>query len=65
MKKVAIPVVTTGISDVDRFAEAVKQTLDDMTGQQKNSVKLKPLPATATGPEQIARLNALLERIQG
>lgn len=65
MTKAAIPVVNSGIADVDRFAEAVKQNLDGITGQQKNSAKLKPLSATATSAEQIALLNALLERIQG
>lgn len=63
--KPAIPAVLTGNGDVDRFAEAVKQTLDGMTGQQKNAAKLTPLPTTATGAEQIARLNALLDRLQG
>jgi len=65
MSKVAIPPVNSGIPDIDRFAEAVKQNVDSITGQQKNSVKLLPLSATATTAEQIARLNALLERIQG
>jgi hypothetical protein len=63
--KTAIPSVNSGNGDVDRFAEAVKQNLDSMTGQQKNAIKLLPLAATATTAEQIARLNALLDRIQG
>jgi hypothetical protein len=63
--KPAIPPVSSGNGDVDRFAEAVKQTLDGMTGQQKNAVKLEPLPSTATSAEQITRLNALLSRLQG
>jgi mannose/fructose-specific phosphotransferase system component IIA len=63
--KPAIPPVNTGNGDVDRFAEAVKQTLDGMTGQQKNVVKLVPLPDTATSAEQIAQLNAMLARLQG
>jgi hypothetical protein len=63
--KPAIPAVTSGNGDVDRFADAVKQTLDGITGQQKNAVKLLPLASTATTAEQIARLNALLDRLQG
>lgn len=63
--KTAIPPLATGDANVDRFAEAVKQNLDGITGQQKNAVKLKPLAATATTAEQITRLNALLERLQG
>jgi hypothetical protein len=63
--KPAIPAVTSGNGDVDRFADAVKQTLDGMTGQQKNATKLLPLASTATTAEQIDRLNALLDRLQG
>lgn len=63
--KQAIPSVSSGNGEVDRFAEAVKQNLDSITGQQKNAAKLLPLAATATTAEQITRLNALLARIQG
>lgn len=62
--KAPIPVLRSGNSEIDRFGEAVKQSLDSLTGQQKNAVKLLPLPATATNADIIARLNALLERIQ-
>lgn len=65
MTKVAIPPVNSGNAVIDRFAEAVKQNVDSITGQQKNAAKLKPLAATATTAEQIERLNALLDRIQG
>jgi len=63
--KVPVPTVNTGNADLDRFAEAVKANMDSMTGQQKNATKLLPLASTATQAEQINRLNALLERIQG
>ena len=65
MKKAAIPVLRSGNNDVDRFAEAVKQNLDDITGQQKNAQKLLPLANTATLAELIAQHNLLLQRIQG
>lgn len=64
-KKVAIPAVTTGMAELDRCLEAVKQNMDSITGQEKNATKLKPLDSTATAAEQVERLNALLERIQG
>ena len=62
--KQAIPTLNTGDANLDRFAESVKQNLDSITGQQKNATRLQPLASTATTAEQIARLNALLERIQ-
>lgn len=62
--KPAIPETRTGRQE-DRFFEAVKQTLDSITGQQRNAVKLKPLTSTATSAEIIAQLNAILDRIQG
>ena len=65
MTQVAIPPLNSGDANLDRCLEAVKQNLDRMTGQQKNATKLSPLASTATTAEQIARLNALLERLQG
>lgn len=62
--KPAIPVTRSGDGAVDRSLQAIKQTLDDMTGQQKNSVKLVPLETTATLAEVIAQLNAMLARMQ-
>lgn len=63
--KAAIPVVHTGSQELDRFCEAVKQNVDGITGQQKNSTALIPLESTATTAEIITRLNAILARIQG
>lgn len=62
--KPAIPVARSGDGAVDRALQAIKQTLDDMTGQQKNSVKLVPLESTATLAEVITQLNAMLARMQ-
>lgn len=63
--KAAIPNLISGNPDIDRFAEAVKQNVDGMTGQQKNIAKLVPLENTATTQEIIGRLNAILDRMQG
>lgn len=62
--KAAIPVLRTGTPAIDAFGEAVKQNIDQITGQQKNIAKLAPLADTATLPELIARSNALLARLQ-
>lgn len=61
----AIPVLQTGNNELDRFAEVVKQNLDTLTGQQKNIARLVPLTDTASTSEIVARLNALLARLQG
>ena len=63
--KAAIPALMTGTPDIDRHAEAVKQNLDSITGQQKNSVPLTALASTATTAQIITQLNAILARIQG
>lgn len=62
--KPAIPVTRSGDGAVDRSLQAIKQTLDDMTGQQKNSVKLVALESTATLDDVITQLNAMLARMQ-
>lgn len=62
--KAAIPVLRSGTPAIDLFGEAVKQNLDQITGQQKNVAKMAPLPDTATLAEVIARSNALLARLQ-
>lgn len=43
---------------------AVKQNLDAITGQARNTPKLAPLPSTATLADVIERLNTLLDRLQ-
>lgn len=64
MKKAAIPTVRTGQPDVDRAFDAIKQTLDAITGQARNAQRLAPLPANATLTEVVTRLNLLAERLQ-
>ena len=63
MSGIAVPPLDG--QNADMVADAVKQNIDRMTGQQRNAVQLKPLPATATLSACITRLNALLARIQG
>lgn len=65
MSKPSIPTLFTPDEDINRFAANVKQTLDGMTGQARNLKKLAPLADTATTAEIIARLNAIVERLQG
>lgn len=64
MKKAAIPAVRTGNAELDRAMSAIKQNVDAITGQARNSERLEPLPSTATTAEVVARLNLLLERLQ-
>ena len=64
MKKAAVPTLATPDAALGAFASAVKQNLDAITGQARSTKKLAPLPADATLPEVVARLNELLERLQ-
>lgn len=64
MSKPAIPSSRTGKTDVDQALSSIKQTLDDITGQARNATELHPLASTATLPEVITQLNAILARIQ-
>lgn len=64
-KRPAIPTLRSGAASVDRYAEAVKQAIDSMTGQLKNSEALVELAPTATLPEVIAALNVVVRRLQG
>jgi hypothetical protein len=58
----AIPTLKTGDRQLDLFGEAVKQNLDALTGQQRNSKPLQPLASTATLADVIAAVNVLIER---
>lgn len=63
-KKPAIPTVHTGQNLLDQCLSAVKQTLDQITGQSRSVKRLQPLPSTATTSQIIERLNAITERLQ-
>ena len=64
MTKAAIPSVVTGKPDLDRALSSMKQNLDAITGQARNTTRLEPLPATASLADVIARLNAIVARLQ-
>lgn len=63
--KAAIPVLRSGLAEVDRFAEVIKQNMDWLTGQQKNSPSVKALASTATLSDVIAEVNKIIRRIDG
>lgn len=64
MKKAALETLKTGDTSIDRFAAAVKQNLDQITGQTKASTYLLPLPETASMADVIARVNEIAARLQ-
>lgn len=47
------------------FTDAVKQNLDNLTGQHKNTPVLKELATTATLAETIAAVNLIVRRLNG
>ncbi len=62
--RASVPVLVTQDRNLDAFAQAVKQNMDWLTGQQKNSPPLKQLQATATLAEVIEQVNQLQKRLQ-
>lgn len=64
MTKAAIPSVLTGKPDLDRALSAVKQNLDAITGQARNTTKIELLPSDATLEQVIQRVNEIIARLQ-
>ncbi len=64
MTKAAIPVVSTDRPDLDRALAAIKQNMDAITGQARNTTRLQPLPSTASLADVIARVNEIVARLQ-
>lgn len=64
MSKPAIPRVAALRPDVDLALGAIKQTLDEITGQARNVDRLEPLATTATLAQVIARMNEIVARMQ-
>lgn len=62
--KAAIPTVRSGDPAVNHALDAIKQNIDAMTGQSRNSTALHPLASTATLADVIAQLNAILARLE-
>lgn len=66
MTKAAIPtVVNTGNKTLDRAMAAIKQNLDEITGQApRDAQQLQALPTDASLAETIALLNQIAERLR-
>ena len=47
------------------FEQAVKQHIDWITGQQKNATPIATLASTATTADLIAKVNQIINRMQG
>lgn len=66
MKRVGIPTLQSDDPAANDFAEAVKNTLDILTGQHVSVGRVNPLdPSAATTSDLIARVNLLMDRLQG
>lgn len=65
MSKADIPSVRAGTtSELVRFAEAVKQNLDQMKGVHKNTPKLEKLASGASLADCVAKINEIIDRLQ-
>jgi hypothetical protein len=64
MSKAAIPTVFTGNQALDRTLQAIKQNVDQISGQTKGVPSMAPLAPTATTAQIVERLNAITDRLQ-
>lgn len=64
MSKSAIGSVNTPNPALNQALAAIKQNLDQITGQTKDSKRMEPLLPNATSAEIIARLNEIAARLQ-
>lgn len=62
MKKPSIPQVPTGNQPRKGFDQAVKETLEIMTGRRGNTVQ--PLPTGSSLADVTDKLNELIARLQ-
>lgn len=62
--KQAIPSVHTGNQRLDLALSAIKQNIDQITGQSRNAERLSPLASTASTAQIVERLNTITERLQ-
>lgn len=65
MKRAALKAPQTGQAAVDAVLEPLVHNMNMVTGQHRNSPKLKALPSTATQADLIAAVNILIQRVQG
>lgn len=64
-KRVAVPLAKSGNNAVDRALEALTANVNGIVGQEPGASTLTRLSTTATQAEQIAQINALIDRLQG
>lgn len=62
--KAALENLRTADPALNRFAAAVKQNLDKMTGQTRNARPMEKLPLDAPLADVIRLLNEIVDRLQ-
>lgn len=63
MSKAGVPTLNTQDPSLNRVLAALKQNVDELTGQSRNMPDLAPLPATATLADVIAAVNKIITRL--
>lgn len=63
MSKAGVPTLNTPDPALNRAMAALKQNVDELTGQSRNMPTLAPLPATATLADVIAAVNKIITRL--
>jgi hypothetical protein len=63
MSKAGVPTPNTQDPSLNRVLAALKQNVDELTGQSRNMPDLAPLPATATLADVIAAVNKIIARL--
>lgn len=63
MSKSGVPTLNTADPALNRALAALKQNVDELTGQSRNMPALTPLPATATLADVIAAVNKIITRL--
>jgi hypothetical protein len=63
MSKAGVPTHNTPDPSLNRVLAALKQNVDEVTGQSRNSPALAALPATASLADVIATVNKIIARL--
>lgn len=63
MKKPAIPQVPRGDQPRTAFDQAIKESLEIVTGRRAG--RIEPLPSGASTDDVIAKINEIIARLQG
>ena len=64
MSKSAVPTYNSQDQALNLTLSALKQNVDELTGQSRNTPNLSPLPATASLADVIAQLNRIVARLE-